>query len=68
MKPKQLAPAQIRAARALLHWSAEDLVLKSAVGLATIRRAENSQNENVNDSGERLGRSARTGSSGRRVH
>ena len=45
MRPKKLTPAQIRAARALLHWSAEDLVRESAVGLATIRRAENSQNE-----------------------
>jgi len=45
MKSKALAPAQIRAARALLHWSAEDLARESAVGLATIRRAENSQNE-----------------------
>src|SRR5262245_35249398 len=45
MRPKALTPAQIRAARALLHWSAEDLARESAVGLATIRRAENSQNE-----------------------
>jgi transcriptional regulator with XRE-family HTH domain len=44
-RPKALTPAQIRAARALLHWSAEDLARESAVGLATIRRAENSQNE-----------------------
>jgi transcriptional regulator with XRE-family HTH domain len=45
MRPKQLTPAQIRAARALLHWSAEDLARESAVGLATIRRAENAQKE-----------------------
>jgi transcriptional regulator with XRE-family HTH domain len=45
MRPKALTPAQIRAARALLHWSAEDLARESAVGLATIRRAENSQSE-----------------------
>ena len=45
MRPKALTPAQIRAARALLHWSAEDLARESTVGLATIRRAENSQNE-----------------------
>ncbi len=32
--------AQIRAARALLRWSAEDLARASAVGLTTIRRAE----------------------------
>jgi len=40
---RKLAPvvsAQIRAARALLRWSAEDLALASAVGLTTIRRAE----------------------------
>jgi hypothetical protein len=35
-----LVSAQIRAARALLHWSAEDLARASAVGLTTIRRAE----------------------------
>jgi hypothetical protein len=45
MRPKPLTPAQIRAARALLHWSAEDLARESAVGLATIRRAENSKSE-----------------------
>ena len=40
---KKLAPlvsAQIRSARALLRWSAEDLARESAVGLTTIRRAE----------------------------
>jgi hypothetical protein len=35
-----LVSAQIRAARALLRWSAEDLSEASAVGLTTIRRAE----------------------------
>ena len=35
-----LTAAQIRAARALLRWSAEDLAEHSALGLATIRRAE----------------------------
>jgi hypothetical protein len=35
-----LVSAQIRAARALLRWSAEDLARASAVGLTTIRRAE----------------------------
>lgn len=42
-KVSPLAPlvsAQIRAARALLRWSAEDLARASAVGLTTIRRAE----------------------------
>jgi hypothetical protein len=35
-----LAPSQIRAARALLRWTAVDLAGASAVGVATIRRAE----------------------------
>ena len=35
-----LTSAQIRAARALLRWSAEDLAQASALGIATIRRAE----------------------------
>ena len=37
---KSLTSAQIRAARALLRWSAEDLARDSAVGVTTIRRAE----------------------------
>ena len=35
-----LTSAQIRAARALLRWSAEDLARQSAIGVTTIRRAE----------------------------
>jgi hypothetical protein len=35
-----LTSAQIRAARALLRWSAENLAQASALGIATIRRAE----------------------------
>ena len=35
-----LTSAQIRAARALLRWSAEELAQASALGVATIRRAE----------------------------
>jgi ribosome-binding protein aMBF1 (putative translation factor) len=35
-----LTSAQIRAARALIKWSAEDLSQKSSVSLRTIRRAE----------------------------
>jgi hypothetical protein len=38
--PKPLTSAQIRAARALLRWSAEDLARASALGVTTIRRAE----------------------------
>jgi ribosome-binding protein aMBF1 (putative translation factor) len=40
MQSKPLTASQIRAARALLRWSAEDLAQRSAVGVATIRRAE----------------------------
>jgi len=35
-----LSAAQIRAARALLRWSAADLAEKAALGANTIRRAE----------------------------
>jgi hypothetical protein len=35
-----LTGAQIRAARALLRWSADELAQASTIGLATIRRAE----------------------------
>jgi transcriptional regulator with XRE-family HTH domain len=35
-----LMAAQIRAARALVRWSAEDLARASNLGIATIRRAE----------------------------
>jgi hypothetical protein len=35
-----LTSAQIRAARSLIRWRAEDLAKASAVGVATIRRAE----------------------------
>jgi hypothetical protein len=40
MKGKTLTSAQIRAARALLRWSADDLARKSSLGLSTIKRAE----------------------------
>jgi transcriptional regulator with XRE-family HTH domain len=40
MKQKHLTSDQIRAARALLRWRAEDLARASGVGVATIRRAE----------------------------
>ena len=39
-RPKPLSSAQIRAARALIRWSAEDLARASSVGVTTIRRAE----------------------------
>jgi transcriptional regulator with XRE-family HTH domain len=38
--PKTIFGAQIRAARALLRWSAADLVRESGVSHATIHRAE----------------------------
>ena len=40
-----LTGSQIRAARALLRWRAEDLAENSAVGVATVRRAELSEGE-----------------------
>ena len=45
MKPKPLTSGQIRAARAFLRWRAEDLARESAVGVATIRRAELAENK-----------------------
>ena len=39
-KPTPLTSGQIRGARAFLRWRAEDLARESAVGVATIRRAE----------------------------
>ena len=40
MTMRALTSAQIRAARSLIRWRAEDLAKASAVGVATIRRAE----------------------------
>ena len=37
---RKISSAQVRAARALLRWSALDLANASKVGVATIRRAE----------------------------
>jgi transcriptional regulator with XRE-family HTH domain len=45
MKLKSLTSAQIRAARALLRWSAEDLARESTLGVTTIRRAELTEGE-----------------------
>jgi ribosome-binding protein aMBF1 (putative translation factor) len=44
-KSKPLTSPQIRAARGLLRWSAEDLAREATLGLATIRRAEGAENE-----------------------
>jgi ribosome-binding protein aMBF1 (putative translation factor) len=43
MDLKPLTSAQIRAARALLRWNAEDLAAHALIGVATIRRAELSE-------------------------
>jgi hypothetical protein len=40
MKNTSIASAQIRAARALLRWSAVELARQSRLGVNTIRRAE----------------------------
>ena len=45
MKRKPLTSGQLRAAGRCLRWRAEDLAGKSAVGVATIRRAELTENE-----------------------
>jgi len=45
MPAKPLTSAQIRAARALIRWSAEDLARDTALGVTTIRRAELRANE-----------------------
>jgi hypothetical protein len=42
---RPLTSAQIRAARALLRWTADDLARKSALGINTIRRAELTESE-----------------------
>jgi hypothetical protein len=42
---KPLTSAQIRAARALLRWSADDLARHSLLSVATIRRAELTEDE-----------------------
>ena len=45
MARRQLTSGQIRAARAFLRWRAQDLARESAVGVATIRRAELNDSE-----------------------
>src|SRR5665811_1021925 len=45
MKLASLTSAQIRAARALVRWRAQDLARESSVGVATIRRAELTHDE-----------------------
>src|SRR5262249_34775763 len=45
MRSMPLTSAQIRAARALIRWSAEDLARETALSVATIRRAEIAEGE-----------------------
>jgi hypothetical protein len=45
MKSDSLTSSQIRAARALVRWRAQDLARESSVGVATIRRAELAEDE-----------------------
>jgi transcriptional regulator with XRE-family HTH domain len=45
MQFKPLTSAQLRAARSLIRWSAEDLARETALSVATIRRAELSDGE-----------------------
>ena len=45
MQSKSLTSAQLRAARALIRWSAEDLARETVLSVATIRRAELSDSE-----------------------
>ena len=45
MKKNLLSGGQIRAARALLRWSAAELARESALGANTIRRAEAAEDE-----------------------
>jgi transcriptional regulator with XRE-family HTH domain len=40
MNRQALTSAQIRAARSLIRWSADDLAARSSLSVATIRRAE----------------------------
>lgn len=40
MQAKPLTSSQIRAARALVRWSADELAQRSSLSVATIRRAE----------------------------
>ena len=47
MRGKRLISAQIRAARALVRWSAENLARELAVSVATIRRAELTDKETL---------------------
>ena len=45
MQSKLLTSDQIRAARALLRWTVQNLARESALGVATIKRAEAAEHE-----------------------
>src|SRR5687768_6276017 len=45
MAGKHLTSAQIRAGRALIRWTAEDLARESSLSVTTIRRAELTEDE-----------------------
>jgi transcriptional regulator with XRE-family HTH domain len=45
MKTKPLTSSQIRAARSLIRWSAEDLARECSLSVATVRRAELTESE-----------------------
>jgi ribosome-binding protein aMBF1 (putative translation factor) len=45
MNSKTLRSFQIRAARSLLRWSAEDLARRAALGVNTVKRAELADDE-----------------------
>jgi len=45
MSHKPLNSAQIRAARSLIRWSADDLARKASLSVATVRRAELTDSE-----------------------
>ncbi len=47
MRLSALTSAQIRAARALMRWTAEDLARESMLSVATIRRAELTESETL---------------------
>ena len=42
---KTITSSQIRAARALLKWTAQDVADAANIGVATVRRAEKDENE-----------------------
>jgi transcriptional regulator with XRE-family HTH domain len=43
LEPFPLISAQLRAARALVGWTAEDLARNAGVGISTVRRAETAE-------------------------